>query len=68
MENSLMELWSIFDFFNARVFAIKEKKFTERYEKPIVREQDSNALKDLNIHIKPFILRRVKKRCIKGIA
>lgn len=66
MENSLMELWSIFDFLMPG-YLLSKKKFTERYEKPIVREQDSNALKDLNIHIKPFILRRVKKDVLKEL-
>ena len=66
MENSLIELWSIFDFLMPG-YLLSNRKFTERYEKPIFREQDSEALKDLNDHIKPFILRRVKKDVLKEL-
>ena len=66
MENSLMELWSIFDFLMPG-YLLSNKKFAERYEKPIIKEQDSRALKDLNNHIKPFILRRIKKDVLKEL-
>ncbi len=66
MENSLMELWSIFDFLMPG-YLLSNNKFMEKYEKPIFREQDSEALKDLNNHIRPFILRRVKKDVLKEL-
>jgi SNF2 family DNA or RNA helicase len=66
MENSLIELWSIFDFLMPG-YLLSNGKFIERYEKPIFREQDNKALKDLNNHIKPFILRRLKKDVLKEL-
>src|SRR5699024_3912210 len=55
MENSLIELWSIFDYLMPG-YLLSNKKFVEKYEKPITREQDESALRDLNKHIRPFIL------------
>ena len=66
MENSVMELWSIFDFLMPG-YLLSNKEFIERYEKPIFREQDSDRLKDLNRHIRPFILRRLKKEVLKEL-
>ena len=66
MENSIMELWSIFDFLMPG-YLQSNKVFTERFEKPIFKDQDIGKLKDLNKHIKPFILRRVKKEVLKEL-
>ncbi len=59
IENSLSELWSIFDFIMPD-YLNSHNKFVETYEKPILKE-DKEALKDLHQHIEPFILRRMKK-------
>jgi SNF2 family DNA or RNA helicase len=59
IENSLSELWSIFDFIMPG-FLGSHFKFVEQYEKPILNE-DKEALEDLHLHISPFILRRMKK-------
>lgn len=59
IENSLSELWSIFDFIMPG-FLHSHSKFVEMYEKPILKE-DKEALNDLHNHITPFILRRMKK-------
>ena len=59
IENSLSELWSIFDFIMPG-YLHSHLKFVEYYEKPILRE-DKDALEDLHQHISPFILRRMKK-------
>ena len=59
IENSLSELWSIFDFIMPD-FLGSHNKFVELYEKPIMKE-NTEALNDLNQHITPFILRRMKK-------
>ncbi len=59
IENSLSELWSIFDFIMPG-YLNSHSKFVEVYEKPILKE-DEEALKDLHQHITPFILRRMKK-------
>lgn len=59
IENSLSELWSIFDFIMAG-YLNSHNRFVETYEKPILKE-DTEALSDLHQHISPFILRRMKK-------
>jgi SNF2 family DNA or RNA helicase len=66
IENSLSELWSIFDFIMPS-YLLTHSKFTKRYETPIVKNNDKTALKELNRHIKPFILRRLKKDVIKEL-
>ena len=60
IENTLTELWSIFDFLMPG-YLLNQKKFKERFETPIVREQDARSLTDLKRHVMPFILRRMKK-------
>ena len=66
MENSLSELWSIFDFLMPG-YLLSSKKFTDKFERPIARDQDNKALRELNNHIKPFILRRLKKEVLKEL-
>ncbi|WP_442263474.1 DEAD/DEAH box helicase [Tissierella sp.] len=66
MENSLAELWSIFDFLMPG-YLLTSKKFTEKFERPIAKENDNKKLKELNNHIKPFILRRLKKEVLKEL-
>lgn len=66
MENSLTELWSIFDYLMPG-YLLSQGKFIEKYEKPIVRDKDRSALRDLNNHIRPFILRRLKKDVLKEL-
>ncbi len=60
IENTLTELWSIFDFLMPG-YLLNQKKFKARFETPIVREQDVRAMTDLKRHVMPFILRRMKK-------
>lgn len=60
IENTLMELWSIFDFLMPG-YLLSYPKFRARYEVPIVRDENRRAADDLRRHIAPFILRRVKK-------
>ena len=66
IENSLSELWSIFDFIMPG-YLKKHGYFVEHYEKPVIRNQDREALEDLNRHIRPFILRRMKKEVLKEL-
>jgi SNF2 family DNA or RNA helicase len=63
IENSLKELWSIFDFIMPG-YLLNSRKFSQKYELPIVKNKDKNVLNELNMHIKPFILRRLKKDVI----
>lgn len=60
IENSLSELWSLFDFILPD-YLYSHSKFVERFEKPIVKEGSKEVLEDLGKHIEPFILRRMKK-------
>ncbi len=59
IENSLSELWSIFDFIMPG-YLYKYKKFKELYEIPIIREQDEETMNKLKQQIQPFVLRRTK--------
>ena len=66
IENSLTELWSIFDFILPG-YLMSHNKFVKNYEKPIVREKDSGTLKELGKLISPFVLRRMKKDVLKEL-
>lgn len=66
IENTLTELWSIFDFLMPG-YLLTHKKFKERYETQIVREQDERMLTNLRRHVMPFILRRMKKDVLKEL-
>lgn len=59
VENSLTELWSIFDFVMPG-YLYSHKDFTDQFERPVVRDGDQAALGDLQRRIRPFILRRMK--------
>ena len=63
IENSLSELWSIFDFIMPG-YLYDYKKFKVLYEAPIVRDEDSKALDKLRTLIEPFVLRRTKKEVL----
>ena len=60
IENSLAELWSIFDFVMPG-YLFSYRNFKSLYEAPIVKENDENAMNRLKMLIAPFILRRNKK-------
>ena len=66
VENSLTELWSIFDFIMPG-YLLNYRRFYAKYESPIVKDKNEEALKELNNHIKPFILRRLKKHVTKEL-
>ena len=66
IENTLTELWSIFDFLMPGYLS-SHKNFKQRFEVPIVRAQDEHALKNLNRHVAPFILRRMKKDVLREL-
>ncbi|MDD6483000.1 MAG: DEAD/DEAH box helicase [Clostridiales bacterium] len=66
IENSLTELWSIFDFIMSG-YLYGLAKFREEYEIPIVKEGSESALLSLRARIKPFILRRMKKDVLEEL-
>lgn len=60
IENSLMELWSIFDFVMPG-YLKSAREFRDRFELPAVRGGDTAAANVLRAMIRPFVLRRMKK-------
>lgn len=63
IENSLSELWSIFDFLMSG-YLFSYQKFKEYYEMPIMKENSQLAMNKLKMLIEPFILRRTKKEVL----
>ena len=66
IENRLSELWSIFDFVMPG-FLYTNKKFREKFEVPIVKLNQVEALRGIQRMIAPFILRRDKKQVLKEL-
>ncbi len=60
IENSVAELWSIFDFIMPG-YLYNYNKFKKKFEEPILKYNDVEALNRLKKIIAPFVLRRVKK-------
>ncbi len=60
MENSVLDLWSIFDFLMPGYLGAAED-FRERYEIPIMRDRDAGAQARLARRLRPFVLRRRKR-------
>lgn len=66
IENSLAELWSIFDFLMPN-YLLNNSKFRQKYEKPIIKEENQERLEELKQIVSPFILRRLKKDVLKDL-
>jgi len=60
LENSVLDLWSIFDFLMPGYLGTAQD-FRDRYELPIVREKDEASQRRLARRLRPFLLRRLKK-------
>ncbi len=65
VENSLSELWSIFDFLMPG-YLMSHSKFVQHFEKKIMNN-DKVVLSHLNSRVRPFILRRMKKDVLKEL-
>ena len=63
IENSLAELWSIFDFIMPG-YLFSYNKFKMNFETPIIKEESSISMQKLKSMIEPFILRRVKEKVL----
>ena len=63
IENSLAELWSIFDFLMPD-YLFNYHYFQSHYETPIVKNHDEQKQQELKKLISPFILRRNKKEVL----
>ena len=66
IENSLAELWSIYDYLMPG-YLYSYNKFKQKFEMPIVRNKDENALNGLKKLVSPFILRRLKHDVLKEL-
>lgn len=66
IENSLLELWSIFDFIMPG-FLANLKTFDKKYKIKSFSEDDNLKLQNLNKLVSPFIMRRRKKDVIKDL-
>jgi len=66
LENSVLELWSIFDFIMPGYLA-SNMSFQRKYHIRDVDAEDLKVLDDLNQKIQPFILRRRKKDVVSEL-
>lgn len=66
VENRLSELWSIFDFLMPGLLGTYDR-FRERYERPIVEDEDGEVSRRLRDGIRPFVLRRLKRDVVSDL-
>ena len=66
IENTLAELWSIFDFLMPG-YLFRYRHFQRVFETPIVKRTDIKAENRLKEMVRPFILRRLKKDVLKEL-
>lgn len=66
VENSLTELWSIFDFILPG-YLFTHGRFMQNYESPIAKGEGKKELAELGRQIRPFILRRIKRDVLKEL-
>ena len=66
IENSLSELWSIFDFLMPGILN-SSRHFRTQYEQPIAAGQDERVSARLKKMIRPYILRRIKSDVLKEL-
>ncbi|MCX6909169.1 MAG: SNF2-related protein [Verrucomicrobia bacterium] len=66
MENSLYDLWSIFDFLMPGYLG-PATEFRDRYETPIAKGGDEAALRRLRQRLRPFVLRRMKTEVARDL-
>ena len=66
IENSLAELWSIFDFIMPG-YLYTYKKFKDEFESLIIKENDAESMQRLQKLVAPFVLRRIKKDVLKEL-
>ena len=63
IENSLSELWSIFDFIMPG-YLFSYNKFKISFETPISKDEDKEAMDRFKNMIEPFVLRRTKEKVL----
>lgn len=66
IENTLAELWSVFDFIMPS-YLYNYLRFKGSFETPIVKFEDERAINRLRSMVAPFIIRRLKKEVLKEL-
>ncbi|MCY7007159.1 DEAD/DEAH box helicase [Fusobacterium simiae] len=66
LENTLAELWSIFDFL-MKGYLFNYDYFCKNYERAIVLQAEEKVVERLKKMVEPFILRRLKKDVLKEL-
>ena len=66
VQNNLMDLHSLFSFLNPLLLG-SESAFRKRFALPITRDADTHALKQLQLLVSPFLLRRHKRDVLKEL-
>lgn len=66
IENSLLELWSIFEFIMPG-YLPPYQVFIKKYLNPIEKEGNTEKIQDLARLVRPFVLRRVKEDVLKEL-
>lgn len=66
IENSLSELWSIFDFLMPG-YLYNYHRFRELFEREIIKNGNEKAQVQLKHMVEPFILRRIKKDVLQDL-
>jgi len=66
IENHLMELWNLFRFLNPGLLGSQES-FRSRYQNPIERDRDGDAMHHLKRLVRPFLLRRTKTEVLEEL-
>lgn len=66
IENSLAEIWSIFDFLMPG-YLHAHSRFKQEFELPVIKNGDEDALSNLKKLLTPFILRRLKANVLKEL-
>lgn len=66
MENSVLDLWSIFDFLMPGYLG-SANDFRERYELPLSKGRDPVLQDRLSRRVRPFLLRRLKRDVAKDL-
>ena len=66
IENSLTELWSVFDFLMPG-FLWGHRKFVQNFAKPIEQDGDAHRAAEMARKVAPFVLRRLKKDVLKEL-
>lgn len=66
LENSVLDLWSIFDFLMPGYLGTAQD-FRERYEQPLLRDKDAVVQARLARRLRPFMLRRLKRDVVTDL-